>query len=442
MTQPTRILMVTPLDYDGYRNTEHGMAHGFRAHGCELTIVYKRMNRSPKLLHMLRDTVLLRVNRRRTDEADLICVDPFFNYYAGLKVQADTAAKNAPKPKFSLKHLVIRMLSPLSVLRDVMFLPSFLLGTAGRLRGRYDLVIGYGPWGGLAAWAMWKLGRAQRFVYEDRDFEPGLVPDRLRQSYTAALERFLVTRADTVISIGHRLARLRESQLKQAGKDASVDVIPTGTYWDHFAPSRAVNRAARNGHTMVYVGNLISWSGLEVAIEGLAQIRQTFPAARLLVAGDGLPSYRQKLADLVTRLNLTDAVTFVGSVNYEGLPALLAQADLGLANSQPVEYRKFACPLKVIEYMAAGVPTVATADTEAAEIVERHDTGIATAFDAAAFAHAVTELWNDPARVARMVDRCDAVSRTYDWVALVERQLQIMLPHAHVERREALAADV
>lgn len=411
-----RILLTTPLDYDGYRNTEHGMAYGFQHHGASVTVLYKRMNRAPQFWQMVRDTVLLRTRRVEGQGLTTICVDPFFNYYAGLRVQSDQAARGAQR--FSLKALVIRLLSPLAVGRDLFFLPSFLLAARLHLRGRFDVVIGYGPWGGLVAWVLCKLGRAERFVYEDRDFEPGLVPDRLRRWYTARLEKFLVRRADVIVSIGRRLAALRR---QQSGRD--VHLVPTGVYPEHFAPARQRRRA---GHTLVYVGNLIGWSGLEIVIRALPRLRAAHPDAQLLIAGDGLPSYRRALEQLAEELQVRDGVEFAGTVAYEDLPAFLARGDLGLANSQPVAYRKYACPLKVMECMAAGLPVVATEDTEAADIVREFAAGLVVPFDVDAFAHEVLAFWAQPERVQACAAHAAAASREFDWVRLMRRQLRLM----------------
>src|SRR5205814_10727674 len=65
-------------------------------------------------------------------------------------------------------------------------------------------------------------------------------------------------------------------------------------------------------------------------------------AIRGLVAGDDLLSAR---------------VCFTGPVAHEDVPALLARFDIGAAPYRPAEDFYF-CPLKALEYLAAGVPVV------------------------------------------------------------------------------------
>lgn len=60
------------------------------------------------------------------------------------------------------------------------------------------------------------------------------------------------------------------------------------------------------------VGVLLPDKGQEWLIRALAQVRQTFPQARLLLAGDGL--CRSKLESLAVELGLRDAVIFAGFV--------------------------------------------------------------------------------------------------------------------------------
>ena len=275
----TRILMVTPLDYDGNRNTEHGMVQGLMRQGCECTVLYKRMNRSRRPVDLLRDTCTLSIHESHDGEARRLRVDPLFNYFAGLKVQMDS--ESGPH-RTSWRQRIVRLVWPLSILRDVLFLPCFLLAALLKLRGRYDIGIGFGPWGSLVVWVLRQFGIVGAFIYQDRDFEPGLMPDRIRRGYTAWLERFLLRRADRVISIGQRLADLRRTQCSRP-----LDVVPTGVYHDRFAPARA---AACTEPTLIYVGNLISWSGLDLAISALPRIRRAVQGNRQIIVGAGLPS--------------------------------------------------------------------------------------------------------------------------------------------------------
>lgn len=412
------VLIVTPLDYRKQpNNVEHSRVEHYTKRGMTVSVLYKTMNQSSRPIDMFLDTVTCRVRREQEGPVRLISVDPFFNYFAGLRRSAEEGSCQ-PSRRPSLRLLAVRLLSPLSVLRDAFFVPCFLLAALVERRAGYDLCLGIGAWGGFIGWLLRRLGRVGVLVYEDRDYEPGLVPDRLRQAYTAALERFGIRRADSVVSVGRLLARLR---LEQTGRE--VAVIPNGVDWEKFSTARG---APKTGGRLVYVGNVIAWSGIELALAAVARLAPGRPELTLRIIGYGLPSYFERLRELVRALGIEDRVEFAGPRPPEELPELLAEADIGLANSEPVPFRIYACPLKIVEYMAAGLTVVVTEGTEAAEIVTLAQAGISVPYDADALTHELARLLDDPSRCEDMRMRGIEYARQLDWNDLLDRELELV----------------
>ncbi len=407
-----RILTISPIDYErAWNNRDHNMVRCLASSGCRVTHLYKVLNRSPRWADMIRDTLTCRRRKTESPEARFVRVDPFFNYFAGYRVHLESRDETQARSS-SARGRLVALLAPLSLLRDVFFLPCFL--TAALAEGRFDACIGFGPWGALIGWVLRGLGRVRVLVYEDRDYEPGLLPDRLRRSYTAWLDRALVRRADLVVSVGQRLTRLREAQGAR-----QRHVIPNGVDWDRFGPAR---EALREGSVLVYSGNLVPWSGLEVVLEAMPEILESRPEARLRVIGDGPPGYRERLVERAGALGISGQVDFLGSRPYAELPALLRGASIGLANSEPVPFRSFAYPLKVIEYMAAGLPVIGTQDTETEDILRRYDCGLAIDYTPEAFAAAVLRLLGDREEQRRMRENGIRASEGMRWETLIARE--------------------
>src|SRR5438105_1202125 len=206
------ILIVTPTDYvEMWNNVEHARVRFYHRQGLPVTVVHLKLNRSSRLIDMIRDTISFRIRTRQEDGITYHAVDPFFNYCAGLRVHSDAQVKS-DRRRFSLRHVLIRALAPLAVLRDLFFTPCYIIATLWKTRGRFDACLGIGPWGSLVGLALRMLGKTRIVIYEDRDFEPGLMPDRLRQWYTGVAERWVQRRADLVISASNRLGVLRRAQ--------------------------------------------------------------------------------------------------------------------------------------------------------------------------------------------------------------------------------------
>ena len=54
----------------------------------------------------------------------------------------------------------------------------------------------------------------------------------------------------------------------------------------------------------------------------------------------------------------------------------LARGRVGLSNSEPVPFRRYATPLKMVEYIAAGLPVLATELPQGGDDDERHQRDI------------------------------------------------------------------
>lgn len=409
-----RVLLVSPLDYGARpNNSEHNRAAYYSRLGCRVAVLSKATNRSPRLIDMLFDTVTFRTRSRDRRGIREVAVDPFFNYFAGFRQSAE-AREAGRSHRVSLQLLFVRLLSPLSVLRDVFFLPCFLYAAYRQPEREFDICLGVGPWGGLTGWALRRLGKAAVFVYIDRDFEAGLVPDRLRRGYTEAIESFGIRRADVVVCASRLLAERRSKRAK-----VEMELIPNGVDFERFEVAR---RCDRRGHELIYVGNVISWSGLEPAIRAVARIREAVPQVSLTIVGDGLPDYLNSIERLIRDCDVTEHVRLLGKRPVEELGEVLAGAKIGLANSAPVAFRKYACPLKVIEYMAAGLPVIATAGTEAGDMITRMDCGVAIQYGVDSFADAVIALLKDTATYERLRENGIAHARTMTWDALLHRE--------------------
>jgi glycosyltransferase involved in cell wall biosynthesis len=117
------------------------------------------------------------------------------------------------------------------------------------------------------------------------------------------------------------------------------------------------------------VGRLIPEKAADVALRAFAMITTVFPAARLVLAGDG--PERSSLEKLAFGLGLTDSVEFVGLVPPAGIPALLNGATAVVIPS----YRE-GLPSVALEASLMGRPIIASRVGGLPEVVLDGKTGL------------------------------------------------------------------
>lgn len=139
-----------------------------------------------------------------------------------------------------------------------------------------------------------------------------------------------------------------------------VTVIPNGVSPSDFSPSPLPEREGRIP-VILYIGTLADWQGLDIIINALPKILEQRDV-RLQIVGRGRSRQRKVLLKQIRKSGLEGSVIVQPPVPHHEIPALISQADLCVAplglNDRNVT--QGACPIKVLEYMAASRPLVAS----------------------------------------------------------------------------------
>ena len=139
-----------------------------------------------------------------------------------------------------------------------------------------------------------------------------------------------------------------------------ITVIPNGVSPSDFSASPLPSREGRIP-TLLYIGTLADWQGLEVVIKALPKILER-QAVRLQIVGRGRSRQRKVLSKHIRKLGVEDSVFVQPAVPHHEVPALIAESDICVAplglNDRNVT--QGACPIKVLEYMASSRPLIAS----------------------------------------------------------------------------------
>ena len=235
-----------------------------------------------------------------------------------------------------------------------------------------------------------------------------------------AREKELLMASDRVVAVS---SGVRDHVVRFGVPPARVVVVHNGVDVTLFGAGRgnAVRRryGLRGKPVIGFAGSLKAWHGVRTLVLALAGLPEN---VHLLVVGDG--PQREDLEALATTLEVSPRLRLAGAVPHDRMPDFLAAMDIAVAPYEPQAGFYFS-PLKVFEYMAAGLPVVASNQGDLPEIIG--DAGILVApGDEPALRDALTDLLQDERMRKALSLRARRRARAMSWDA-VARDIEPVL---------------
>jgi glycosyltransferase involved in cell wall biosynthesis len=174
---------------------------------------------------------------------------------------------------------------------------------------------------------------------------------------------------------------------------------------------------------VAYVGGVTLERCAVEMVEAIAMVER-FPEVRLLVAGPmSSPALKERLA----ASKGWPRVDYRGLQSRAGVRRLLAETSVGLAVFHPVQSYIESQPVKIFEYMAAGLPVIAADFPRFREIVEENGCGLCVPpQDPAAIASAIEWVFERPTEAEEMGRRGRRlVHDTFNWGHEAETLLRL-----------------
>lgn len=179
--------------------------------------------------------------------------------------------------------------------------------------------------------------------------------------------------ADAIIAVSDLLAE----HLRRRSGPTPVATIPNGVDCERFQPGVAGLdggwRAPDGAFVVGFSGSLKAWHGLDTLVAAFEHVASDHRNAHLLIVGDG--PERASCEEAICKAGLRERTHFLGARPHAAIPGILAAMDVAVAPYPKLDSFYFS-PLKVYEYLAMGLPVVASRIGQLEAAIHSGDNGI------------------------------------------------------------------
>ena len=248
-------------------------------------------------------------------------------------------------------------------------------------------------------------------------------PDNPTPAFRAFLHATHHAAFKQCVTISHRLA---EEYIRLGANPKNMQVLPDAVDLRMFEPPAPLpekNLYKEGIPHVLYVGHLYDYKGIPTILETAALL----PHMQFHLVG-GLPGDIKRHQGTIAERSLTN-VTLHGLKPYAEVPPYLWQADvLLLPPSAHHPSAAWTSPVKLAEYLASGVPVIATSIPALRDWLTEEEACFVPPDDASAMAEAIQELLANPEWAQRLAQKASqkAHSFTYEGRA---RAMLATVPH-------------
>jgi glycosyltransferase involved in cell wall biosynthesis len=212
----------------------------------------------------------------------------------------------------------------------------------------------------IPAIALSRLARRRRvFILDVRTIpvDSGSWRDWTERAWFRLNVRLAGTLLDGITVITDPMAEI-VSRMAGVARDR-IGTWSSGVDFSLFSPpARSVPKSEGCCLRIIYHGAILATRGLPQAVEAVRMLRDMGdpPSLRIVGSGPDVALLQRRVAEL----GLSSLISIEPPVPPEDVPLLLSDSDVGLVPFPDLECWRVSSPLKMLEYMAMGMPVVAT----------------------------------------------------------------------------------
>jgi glycosyltransferase involved in cell wall biosynthesis len=166
--------------------------------------------------------------------------------------------------------------------------------------------------------------------------------------------------------------------------------------------------------TLLYHGTVGSRHGLDIAVHAVALAREDVEDLELRIIGDG--DYFERVRRLVDELGVQDNVVLEQQFfPIEQLLPVIEQAGVGIVPILDDPFTRFMLPVKLLEYVAVGVPVIASQTDTIRAYFDGTMICLCAPGDPEDLAAKIVELYDEPAKREALVAGASGFNSRHNW---------------------------
>lgn len=144
----------------------------------------------------------------------------------------------------------------------------------------------------------------------------------------------------------------------------------------HVGKGKAIKVAGTfDGITLIYAGNPARKDAVHHAINAVQRLLDEGYSIRFLILGAQRETYIRNYSDLLTNMQLSDKIQFLGRVSQNEVPSYYSLADFMVLLREPNRKSDAGFPTKFAESMTSGTPVIANLTSDLGRYLKDDETG-------------------------------------------------------------------